>query len=202
MPFRQAVFTFRQGAEPAHALRQAFPQHICVARAADTVGEDAGKGQAGSVSGKAMSYGAEGLCHLAGIDQCHDRDAEADGDIGGGRLAVEQAHDALDQDQVALRGSPGQPPARIGFAAHAEIEVLTGAAGCEGVDLRIEKVRAAFEDGDAPALSRVQAGEGGGDGGLALAGGGGSDEKGGAGGHGWFGRIRRVDYWSFPPARE
>ena len=55
MAFRQAVAAFRQGAEPAHAGRQAAAQEFGVARAGDTVGEHAGKRQAGPVGGQAVA---------------------------------------------------------------------------------------------------------------------------------------------------
>jgi hypothetical protein len=126
MAFRQAVAAFRQGAEPAHAGRQAAAQEFGVARAGDTVGEHAGKRQAGPVGGQAVGDGAEGLGHGAGVDQGHDRNAEAHGNVGGRRFAVEQAHHAFDQDQVGIGGGAGQPPAGIGLAAHAEVEVLAG----------------------------------------------------------------------------
>jgi hypothetical protein len=61
-------------------------------------------------------------------------------------LPVEQAHDTFDQDQVGRFRCPGQAPARIVFATHAEIEVLAGTAAGEGVNLRVEKIRAAFEN--------------------------------------------------------
>jgi hypothetical protein len=182
--FRQAVGAFRQGAEPAHAGRQAGVQHLGMARAADAVGEHAGEGQAGPVAGQAVGDGAEGLGHGAGVDQGHDRNGEALGDVGGRRRAVEQAHDAFDQDQVGFAGRAGQAPARVGLAAHAEVEVLAGPAAGDGVNLRIEKIGAALEDGDAPPLAGMQAGQRRGDGGLALAGGGGGDEQGGTGRHG------------------
>jgi len=50
--------------------------------AADPVGQHAGKRQAGSVGGQAVGNGAKGLGHGTGIDQGHDRNAEAFGNVG------------------------------------------------------------------------------------------------------------------------
>jgi hypothetical protein len=161
--------------------------------AADPVGQHAGKGQFGAIAGQPVGDGAESLRHGAGVDHRHHRDVEAAGEVGGRRAAVEEAHDAFDQDQVGILRGAGQSPARVILAAHAEIEILAGAAAGHGVNLRVEEIRATLEDGDAPALPGMQAGEGGGDGGLALAGGRGGNQQGGAGGHwGAFGAAGSI----------
>lgn len=97
-----------------------------MARAGDSVGEHAGKRQAGPVGGQAVGDSTEGLGYGAGVDQGHDRNAEAFGNIGGRRFAVEQAHHAFDQNQLGIGGGAGQTPAGIGLTAHAEVEVLAG----------------------------------------------------------------------------
>jgi hypothetical protein len=118
-----------------------------------------------------------------GIDHCHHRNVEATGDIGSRRRTVEQPHDAFEQNQIGIFGRASQPPARIFLAAHAEIEVLARATTGDGVNLRIKKIRAAFENGDAPALASVQPGQCGGHGGFALTGGRRGNQEGGTGGH-------------------
>jgi hypothetical protein len=60
---------------------------------------------------------------------------------------------------------------RIGFAAHAEVDVFAGAACGHGVDLRIEEIRPTFEDAHAPSLACMQSRQRRDHGGLALAGG-------------------------------
>jgi hypothetical protein len=173
----------RQGTEPAHTGRQAVTGHRGVAFAADPIGQHAGKGQAGAIGGEAVGDGAESLGHRPGIDHCHHRNVEATGDIGSRRRTVEQPHDAFEQNQVGIFGRASQPPARIFLAAHAEIKVLAGATTGDGVNLRIKKIRAAFENGDAPALASVQPGQCGGHGGFALTGGRRGNQEGGTGGH-------------------
>lgn len=183
MPFRQTVTPLWQRAEPPHAARQALSEHVSMACTSHAVGHHTGKRQAGAVTGQAVGNGTESLCHFSGIDQGHDWDTKALGNVSCRRLAVEQTHHALDQDQIRIGCSTRQAPAGISFAAHAEIEVLAGAATGESMYLRVKKIRAALENSDPSALPAMQACQGGGDSGLALARSGGCDKKSWAGWH-------------------
>ena len=149
-----------------------------------------------------MGNCAKGLGHRPGVDHCQHRDVEAAGDVGGGGCAVKQTHDAFDDDQIRVGCSAGESPACIFFAAHAEVEVLAGAATGDRVDLWVKKVWAAFENGHPATLPGVQTGQGGGNGSFALSGGGGGNEYGGAVGHGfqfWCFACGQDDnsFWSF-----
>jgi hypothetical protein len=71
-----------------------------------------------------MDQGAEGLGHGLGVDHRHHRNAEAAGDVGARRAAVEQPHHPFDEDQVGLWRGGVQAPGGVGRAAHAQIEVV------------------------------------------------------------------------------
>jgi hypothetical protein len=77
---------------------------------------------------EAPGHGAEAAGHGAGIEHQQHRHAEATRQFGGRGFAVVQAHHAFDQDQVGIARRARQAPARIGLAAHAEVDVLAGAA--------------------------------------------------------------------------
>ncbi len=124
-------------------------------RAADPVRQYAGKGQPGAVGRQSVRDGAEGLRHRPRVDQRQNGNAEQAGDVGGRWIAVEQPHDALDQDQVGIGSGARQADARVVLAAHAEVEVVARASAGDGVDLRVEEIGAALEDGDASSLARV-----------------------------------------------
>ena len=85
------------------------------------------------------------------------------------RLTVEEAHDAFDEDQIVFLRGLGQAGADVVLAADPEIEVVAGLATGHGVNLRVEKVRAALEDAHLAAEPGVQSRQRGDDGGLALA---------------------------------
>lgn len=186
----------RQGAVPADPVRQAVADQVAVALAADAVAEDAGERQVRLVGGQAHGQGAEGLGHGGAVDHPQHRHAEVPRQVGGGRRAVEQPHDALDEDQVRLpRRFPQQAPA-LGLADHPQVQLVDRVAGGAGEDHRVEEVRPALEHPHAPALAGVQARQGGGDGGLALAGSGCGDEQCGAG----AGHQNSTPFWAFTPA--
>ena len=176
----QAQVALRQGkagmarqVAPEAAVRHTVGQHLRMARAADMVGDDAGPGQAAAVGGgvvlQAPGQGAKGAGHGGGADNAQHRNAEAAGDIGGTRLAVVQAHDAFDQQDVVLLRRLVQAGAHIGFAIDPQVQLVDRLAAGELVPVRIQKVRAALEHLHAPALTPVQPGQRGGERGLALA---------------------------------
>ena len=101
-------------------------------------------------------------------------------------ISVVKPHDTLDEDQVGMASGFGQAPGDVVFAAHPQIDVLARHAAGDGVDLRVEKIRAALEDANAAAEPGMQSRQRGDHGGLALAGSRrGDEEKAGAGRHGY-----------------
>ncbi len=139
-----------------------------MARTGDAVAEHSGKRQIRLEGGQAMSQGAKGLGHGRTVDHAQHRHAEVTGQIGRRRFAVEQTHDPFDQDQIGLaRGLP-QQPAALRLTHHGQVELVHRRAAGTGVDHRIEKVRAALEHPHPTPLTRMQARQRGGDGGLTL----------------------------------
>jgi hypothetical protein len=181
----------RQGAIPGDAGAQAVLQQAGVAFAAHMVGEHAREGQVRLPGGEAMDQRAEGLGHGLGVDHGHHRHAEEAGDVGPGGAAVKQAHHPLDEDQVGPERRGVQAPGGVGGAAHAQVQVVDRCPAGHRVDLRVEEVRPALEDGHTAPLAGVQAGQGGGDGGLALAGSRRGNKQGGAQGGVVQGAIHR-----------
>ncbi|MCY1209216.1 hypothetical protein D9M72_208620 [compost metagenome] len=168
----------RQGAVPADPVRQAVADQVAVTLAADAIAEHAGKGQVRLVGGQAHGQGAEGLGHGGAIDHAEHRHAKAARQVSGRGRAVEQPHHALDQDQVGLPCRFPEQAAAFRLAHHPQVQLVDRGRGCAGEDHRVEEIRAALEHPHALALTGVQAGQGGGDGGLALAGGGSGDQQG------------------------
>ena len=116
------------------------------------------------------------------VDQRQHRHAEQAGEIGAGRRAVEQAHDAFDQDQIGLLRGLIQQRLAVTFADHPQIELIDWISRSSLQDHRIEKVRSGFEHPHPAALIAVITSESGGDGGFTLAGGRGGEQQSGAGG--------------------
>lgn len=168
----------RQAAEPAHAGRQAIAQDVAVALAADAVAEHSGKRQVRLEMRQAVGQRAEGLGHRRAVDHPQHRHAETPRQVCRRGVAIEQAHHPFDEDQVGLAGGPRQQASRFGLADHPQVELVDRRAGGAGEDHRVEEVRPALEHPYPPPLARMQAGQGGGDGGLALAGGRGGDQQG------------------------
>ena len=141
----------------ASVRRHAPAQHFRVVVAADAIGEGAVERQLRPVVLEAVGDGAEGAGHGRGVDHGHHRQLEADGESARGRLAVEQTHDAFDEDEVGLARCTREAPGRVCFAAHPEIEILAGRAAGDVVDHRVDEVGAALEHAHAASLPRVQA---------------------------------------------
>jgi hypothetical protein len=119
-----------------------------------------------------MGKRPEGLRHGPGVDHGEHRDAEAPGQIGARRRAVEEAHDALDQDQIGFLGGVMQQAPALGFTGHPQIELVDRVAARDFQDHRVDKIRAGLEHPHAAPLGGVVAREARRDRGLALAGGG------------------------------
>ena len=163
----------RQVAQP-FAVRQGLAQQAGVAVAGRAVGQHAGPGQGAArvfaPVAQAVGDGAQRLRHAACLNDGEHGQSEAPRKVGGAGVAVVQAHHAFYQHHVGLLRGLVQALAGVGFAGHPQIDVVRGLAAGELVPEGVEKVRPAFEDAHAPPLPRVQAGQGGGDGGFALPG--------------------------------
>jgi len=142
-----------------------------MALAADLVGEHGGNLHIGSIARQALHQRAEGLRHGRPVDHGQHRHAEARGQIGGGRAAVEQAHYALDQDQIGIARGIVQKLAATILADHEQIELVDGRSAGTLQDHRIEEVGPALEDAHASPGIAMTPGERRGDESLALAGG-------------------------------
>ena len=92
--------------------------------ARNLVGQDAGEGQCRPVTGQSQRQRTEGLTHATGIDQHRHRDAEGLGQISTGWGTIEQAHGALDQDQIGLASGRIKLALAFRSADHPEVERL------------------------------------------------------------------------------
>ena len=108
----------RQRTKPVGIVAQAGAQHIGMALARHAVGQHAGPGQALAVVAQAVDDGAQRAAHGASIDHREHGHAEALGQVGHAVLAVEQAHDAFDQDQISLARGGMQACGAVGGARH------------------------------------------------------------------------------------
>ncbi len=147
----------RQMAGPGDIGGQAGPAELGVPVAADAVGERVGDRRAILVMFQPPRHGAEAAGHRAGIDDEQDRQAEAAGECRSRRFGIVKPHHALDEDQVGLPRGASETPARVLFAAHAQVDVLARLARGQRVNLRVEEVGTALEDAHLAAEARVQA---------------------------------------------
>jgi hypothetical protein len=91
-----------QGAQPLHAAAQALAEHGGVTLSRNAVGQRRDHPHVIAVGGQPMDQRAEALRHGAAVHHRQHRQAEAGGQIGGGRIAVEQAHHPFDEDEIGL----------------------------------------------------------------------------------------------------
>ena len=91
--------------------RERVDQHALVARRGDAIEDDAGDAHAGAPIGKAGHQRRDGLALPIGIDDQNDGQFEQFGQIAGGAgaigSAIEQAHDAFDEQQIGASGLGG-----------------------------------------------------------------------------------------------
>jgi hypothetical protein len=134
-----------------------------------------------------MGQCAEGARHGRGIDHGQHGHAKALGQVGRARVAVEQAHHALDEEQVGLERGVVQALGAVGRAIDPQVQRVHRRAAGQFMPVRVEKIRPALEHAHAPPLPRVQPRQRGRHRGLALARGRGGHQQGGAGGRGSHG---------------
>ncbi|KAF1060887.1 MAG: hypothetical protein GAK45_02392 [Pseudomonas citronellolis] len=161
----------RQPAIPAQTFGQATFEQLRMAQAADPVGQHASEWQVRLVARQAQGQGPEGLGHGRAIDHRQHRHAEMPRQVSARRRTVEQPHDTFDEDQVGVGGSVPQQTAALLFANHPHVQLVHRRAAGALQDHRVEKIRPALEHPHLAPEVAVQARQGGGDGGLALAGG-------------------------------
>ena len=174
--YQQAKMALGQGevgaalhcAQPAHRRAYAVFQHGGMARASHAIGDRAVQRDVAAVGGEAVDDRAEALRHRRTVDHRQHRQAEAGGDIGSRRIAIEQAHHAFDEDNVRRARRLVEQAAAIILAHHEQVERQDGMPARPLEDHRVEKVWPALEHAHPQAAIAVAAREGGGDRGLAL----------------------------------
>ncbi len=123
-----------------------------VAVAGDAVGDDAGQGDVGPIGGKAMDQCGQGLGLVAGIDDENHRQAESRRQIGrrtrGAMGAIEEAHDALDDDEVGIAAGRLEEGGTARLAHGPGIEIGAGPARGMGMKARVDVVGADLGRGD------------------------------------------------------
>ena len=137
-------------------------------RRSDAIGQCANNTRVRFVGLHADRDSTKGFGHGAAIDHHQNGQVVTARKIGRRGLAIEKPHHAFNQNDIVVAGGARQTPGHIGFAAHAEIQVFTGGLAGDGMDLRVEEIRATFEDLDASPLAAMQTRQGGGDHGFAL----------------------------------
>lgn len=117
---------------------------------------------------EAVGDGAEAGGHRRAIDDGEDGNAQARCELGSGRRTVVKSHNPFNENQIGVRRRLAQTPRRIGFATHPQVDVVARRSAGDSVNLRVKEIRSAFEDAHFAALSRMQTGECGHDGGLSC----------------------------------
>jgi hypothetical protein len=169
MALRQLEFQIaRQATQKIDAERHALTQHFFVAGTGDTVCQHTAQIQAGPVMLEAIGDCTHGLGHAGHIHHRRHRQLEQFGQIGAARLAIKQAHDAFEQQQVGATGSFIDQLAALRRAHHPQIELIYRIAAGACQYGRIEKIRTALEHPHAQALLAVPARQRGGHRGLAV----------------------------------
>ncbi len=147
----------------------------------DSVEDNTGYAYVGAMAQKALDHRRRGCAHAQGIDDEQDRHDEQAGQIGARAAAVgrtiEQAHDALADDHVAVLGLLVEQAGDRVEAHGPAIEIDADALAGRRVKGRIDVVRADLERAyrDAALLQGAQQAER--DDGLAAARGGGGDDQ-------------------------
>jgi hypothetical protein len=115
--------------------------------AADAVQDHPGEAHPGLQLLAAEHHRRGGRAHAEDIQHQQDGCLERAGDRGGARVlraadAVEQAHHAFDHRQVAVARAPTQHAQQGRFGQEPRVQVAGGSAGGDGVERRIDVVRA------------------------------------------------------------
>ena len=124
---------------------------------------------------------AKGARHGARVNHRQHRQAKALRQVGRAGLAVKQAHDPFDNDEIGVPRRMVQALRAIGLAGHPQVELVHRCAAGQGQPVGVQKIRPALEHTHPPPLPRMQPRQRAGHGGLALAGGRGSNKNGGDG---------------------
>ena len=95
-------------------------------------------------------------------------------------MAGNQAPHTVDDDEIRIARSGRQTLRAVDLAGHPQVELVHRRAAGQRQPVRVEKIWPALEHPHPPPLTRVQARQGTGHRGLALAGSRGGDEDGGA----------------------
>ena len=146
------------------------------------VGQHAGPAQAGLVMLQAVGQRPESTRHGRGIDHGQHGQTQQLRQIARAEVAVEQAHDAFDKNQVSLLGRLMQALAHIRLARHPQVHRMHGRTTGELVPVGVQKIRPALEYTHLASLTRMQPCQGCRHGGLALARGRSTDQQRGAAG--------------------
>ena len=156
-------------------------QHLRMPLAGHAVGQHPGPRQARAVVLQAKRQRAKRARHGRRIDHRQHRQAKPLRQIRRTRLAIKQAHDPFDDDQIGILRCGVQACPHIRLAGHPQIHVVHRLARGQLQPHRVQKVGSAFERPHPQAGARMQTCQRSGDGGLALPGSRRGDENGGAG---------------------
>ena len=143
---------------PQHA-QNALPQNAAqdrfVAIAGDAVEYDSGVLQAQLVAREAVHKSGDGLALVPGIDDQQHRHLQQMGEVGGRAFGaegtVEQAHDALDDDEVGVTGCFFKDRRNLAAAHGPRVEIVAGPARSRFVKAGIDIVRSSLGGGDSDA---------------------------------------------------
>lgn len=172
-PLEERVF--RKGSEQGEAEGpEDFGKVVAVGSGADAVEDDSGDAAFSGFGDKATEGGGEGAALFGSGDDEDDGPAEPAGEfhgaafVGGGLVAVEEAHDAFEQAELSGKGAGDF--AQDAFAAHEPcVEVARGGAPEVGVEGGVDVVGPGFVGLDGEATLAKGREEQGGEGGLAAA---------------------------------
>ena len=133
-------------------LEAGAAQQLGVRRAGDAVEDDADHLDVLAVAAEAVDQGRDRGAHAGDVDHEQHRQAEQGGDVGRGAGAVggavEQAHDAFAEQQVAAAAALLEQPGQ-GLEAHRPgVDVVGRAAGGGVMEGRIDVVGADLERAD------------------------------------------------------
>ena len=154
----------RQRAHDRHAeLRDRIGHQQAMAVAADAVEHDARDTDVGIVRTEAPHHRRRGLRLRRYVEHEQHRKSKSGGEIGGRagaatrtRHAVEQPHDAFDDQQLAMSRGFGQQPVEERRRHRPGIEIESAGAGGRGMKGRIDVIGAGLggAHGDAPSFQR------------------------------------------------
>ena len=154
----------------------------------DTVGEGSINRRSRPVISQTIDNGAKAVGHCRAVDNGKNRQTEIHREFGGRWRSVVKPHHTFNENQIGLARGFGQPPSGIFPATHPQVDVLTRRTAGYRMNLRVEKIRAAFEDAHLSAKPRVQPGQRGNDSRLSLPGRRRSNKQSRAAKH-WLGHV-------------